>query len=689
MYLRCLANGFVLDDGAMIVNNPDLGNWSFLWKAFTREEFWYSDAAFLPHYRNYRPLLLVNYWIHYHLFGLNPAPWHASIVAVHLLATWLVFKIARRLAGESTPALLAASLFAVTPIHAAAVVWMAASGMVLSTTLSLAAFYLIMPRAEGSVRNWAAAIACYAGALLCHESAIAFPALVACYAFLFAESDRDSLWMRARRALISQAPFAFEVILYLVLRRLVLGFFVSNPYDYANLLTNAQDVLTVPLVLATYLAMLTMPWLTLPNHRVFPVSSVLSPEFWLPLATIVLLGVAFLVVERRDPRWRLHLFCAAWIGVTLAPMMLLHSVYHLVQDFYLYLPSVGWSLLVADLIAVFARKNAFARRLAFGGGAAMLVVYAVTLWRMEPYWHDDIAAAGGYVEGDPESTAWRVNLASSLERAGDLTRAEEEMRTAIRMEPDITGTLHPGSRVLHRILGDLLVKSGDVSGAESELRISANDAADEGEPTISAARRDYIQNTLALYNRGVRDQKTGRTDQALSELTEAIALMNGVPFRDFDPLAMRYIPLLELYDSLGNSRQVDSLLKQVDSMPVGELAVGLALAEIRLQHSDKTGAEQILRELSDRYPDYDALLMKLGNLQADLKQNEQALNSYRRISHWFGQPNLYAAKAQSLHALGRDREAFEQCKLALASAPLKDQKTQFVCAQIRNEAGNK
>jgi tetratricopeptide (TPR) repeat protein len=346
-------------------------------------------------------------------------------------------------------------------------------------------------------------------------------------------------------------------------------------------------------------------------------------------------------------------------------------------------------LLVADLIAVFARKNAFARRLAFGGGAAMLLVCAVTLWRMEPYWHDDIAAAGGYVEGCPESTAWRVTLASSLEQKGSLTQAEEELRTAIRLQPDITGTLHPGSRVLHRILGDLLVKSGDIGGAESELRIGASAPADEGEPTISAARRDYIQNTLALYNRGVRDRKTSRTDQALSELAEAIAQMNSVPFRDFDPLAMRYIPLLELYDSLGNSRQVDSLLKQVDSMPVGELAAGLALAEIRLQHSDKTGAEQILRELSDRYPDYDALLMKLGNLQADLKQNEQALNSYRRISHWFGRPNLYAAMAKSLHALGRDREALEQCELAIASAPLKDQETQFVCVQIRSEAGNK
>ena len=118
-YLRCLGNAFVLDDVPMIVRNPELGDWSFLWKAFTREEFWYSDATFLPHFRNYRPLLLVWYWIDHQLFGLNPAPWHASIVALHLLAVWLVFKIARRLAGDSTSALLAASLYALTPIHAA------------------------------------------------------------------------------------------------------------------------------------------------------------------------------------------------------------------------------------------------------------------------------------------------------------------------------------------------------------------------------------------------------------------------------------------------------------------------------------------------------------------------------------------------------------------------------------------
>lgn len=688
-YLRCLGNAFVLDDVAMFVKNPQLGDWSFLWKAFTREEFWYSDAFFLPHYRNYRPLLLVWYWSDNRLFGLNPAPWHASFLVVHLLAVWLVFKISRRLTGDSTSALLATSLFALTPVHVAGVAWTAAAGFVLATTFGLAAFYLIMPRTKDSVRNWTAAIALYACALLSHESAIAFPPLVACYAFIFAEPDRASLWMRARRAVIWATPFAIELLLYLVTRRLVLGFYVSNPSDYANLLTNAQVVLTVPLVLSTYLTDLAMPWLTLPNHRVLPVSSALSPEFWAPLAAVSLIVAAFLVLAWRSPRRRLYLFCAAWIGITLMPMMLLHSVYHLVQDYYLYLPSVGWSLLLGDLVAVVARKNALSRRLAFGGAAAMLVVYAVFLWRAEHFWHDDIAAARGYVQGCPESTAWHLTLATDLERSGDLRHAADEVRAALRLEPDITGTLHPDAYVLHAILGDILVKSGDIEGAKSEFRKSTNEPADESEPAISEASRDYVQNTLALYHSGERDQARGDTHQALLELTKAIGLMNSIPSQDFGPIAMRYVPLIDLCDSLGNSDQVRSLMTEVDSMPDGDLAVGMARAEIRLQHGDKTGAEQLLRELSDRYPDDNAVTMKLGNLQADLKQNEQALATYQRISHWLGHPNLYVTRARSLHALGRDREALAQCDLALASAPLSDHETQFYCIQIRNEVGNK
>ncbi len=494
VYSRSLGNAFVLDDVAMFVRAPDLRGWSFLWKAFTRNEFWYVDAWYLQiqQFRNYRPLYLVWCWMDYHLFGLNPAPWHASIVAVYLLVVWLVFKISRRLAGGSTPALLAASLFALIPVHVAAVAWMAASCYVLGTALGLGAFYIIMPRADGARRRWAVAIALYAGALLCHESMAAFPALVACYAFLFdpndsqagaaVESSAAALWMRARRAVIWQAPFAVELVIYMIVRRLVLGFFVGNPYYFQNLLTDAQAVLTVPLVLTTYLVMLVTPWRVLPLHRVPPVSSPLAPEFCVPLAALALLGVALVVIARRDPRRRLHLFCAAWMGVTFAPLMMLHSMPHLVQDYYAYLPSVGWCILLGDLIAGIARPNTLARRLVLGGSCAMLVGYAAALWRAEPFWHDDVGVARAYVEGWPESVQWHWNLAFHLNRRGDLADAEYELRTTLRLEPDRTGSVFaPHSYQLHHYLGEVLARRGDIDGAEVEIGKSLNGPPDEDE----------------------------------------------------------------------------------------------------------------------------------------------------------------------------------------------------------------
>ncbi len=698
VYLRSLGNAFVLDDVAMFVRAPDLRSWSFLWKAFTRNEFWYVDAWFLQvqQFRNYRPLFLVWCWINYHLFGLNPAPWHASILAVYLLVVWLVFKISRRLAGGSTPALLAASLFALTPVHVAAIAWMAASCYVLGTALGLSAFYLIMPRAEGDGRRWAAAMALYAGALLCHESLTAFPALVACYAFLFDPNDSDageaaelsgaSLWMRARRAIIWQAPFAVELLIYMVVRRLVLGFFISNPSYFQNLLTDAQAVLTVPLVLATYLTELLMPWRILPLHRVPPVSSPLSSDFWVPLAAIALVGAALVAVELRDPRRRLHLFCVAWMGVTFAPLMMLHSMPHLVQDYYAYLPSVGWCILLGDLIAGIAWQNAVARRLALVAACAVLIVYAVALWRAEPYWHDDVAAARGYVEGCPESVQWHWNLAYDLDKQGDLADAERELRTALRLEPDWTGSIFaPHSDELHRYLGELLARRGDIDGAELEIAKSLNDRRDEGEVHPPRPALAYNHDGISLYDQGLDDAKAKRTDQAIGEISEGLEIMKRSPVPDYDPLPMHYIKLAELYDLQGNQAQVEAVLKEMDSMSDGELAAGLARAKIRLNHSDQQGAERILRELSDRYPDDHEVWLQLADLEFNLKQYNQALVSYQRADgDWFGTPRLHLSMAKVLYAMGRGHEALDQCRLAVALWP-QNGWIKTTCDWIRND----
>jgi len=698
-----LSNGFPIDDTPLIVHNIEIGKWSFLWKALTREEFWFSDAGYLPHARNYRPLLLIWFWLDYHLFGLHAPFWHASVLAVHLLAVWLVFKIARELANDSNSALLAALLFGIIPVHAQALAWMASSGLVIGTTLELAAFYLIMkPRRDARTMVLAAVL--YAPALLCHESVAVFPALVALYVFLFGPSGADESSESARepalagvfRAVACAVPFAIEVLAYLFLRWLVLGFVFRASAEPANLLTPTQDVMTVPLVFVTYLTLLAAPWLALPNHRAFPVSSAASPHFWIPVAVVVALGAALVLIWRRSARRKFYLFCAAWVGVSLAPMMVLSALYHLVQDMYLYLPSVGWCVLVGDLAARFPSRSPVMRRLALGAAAALLVVCAATLWSVEQFWHDDLTTSRGYAEGFPESVAWHFNVARYLEERGDFAQAEREIRTALSLEPDRTGIINPSPEVLHLVLGDYLAKSGDIDGAVREFaeftesRMASIPAAPpapapddhfglasqlQARGDLAGAERELDADLRldpadgrALYSRGLLDVRMGHLAEAAAEVEKGLSLMS-----DASPKA--WATLAEIYDLQADDARREAVLEKIESMPDGAKVAAMERASAMLRHGDVAGAERVLRAQIERHPMVPALWSMLGGVQATANQNQEAMLSFRHVLEYSPgstrslRAALYLHIARALHAMGRDREAFDQCRLALALDP--------------------
>ncbi len=174
LYLRCLGSGFVFDDNLMVVKNAYIGSWSFFRISFSHDSWWYLDPLHLPASSYYRPLQDTWLGLHFHLFGLNPAGWHATMVALHLLVVWLVFRLASHLTGDRQAALLAAALFAVLPCHAEAVVWASAIPLPLAAAFELAALLLFIGRAQAPYRNWALAMLLYAGALLTHESAVMF-----------------------------------------------------------------------------------------------------------------------------------------------------------------------------------------------------------------------------------------------------------------------------------------------------------------------------------------------------------------------------------------------------------------------------------------------------------------------------------------------------------------------------------
>jgi len=227
VYVRCLRNAFVYDDHLLVELNPYIGQWAMVWRSFVTDAWWFHNPRDLPQSAYYRPLQNVWAAANYHLFGIAPQGWHITSIAVHLIAVWSVFQIARELTRSRWTPIIAATLFGVLPIHAEAVVWPAAIAIPVCTVLQLAAFLVFIRGERQECPTQVLALLFYALALLTHESATVFPLIAVAYVVLLTPSTQDEedrnvareAWSaRIMRAGVTTLPFFIELAVYLVLR---------------------------------------------------------------------------------------------------------------------------------------------------------------------------------------------------------------------------------------------------------------------------------------------------------------------------------------------------------------------------------------------------------------------------------------------------------------------------------------
>src|SRR5262249_49138648 len=155
IYLRCLGNRFVYDDNEMITLNRYIGDWSLIWKSFVNDSWWFRNPLILPQSAYYRPLHDTWLALHFQMFGYAPGGWHLTIVSIHLLAVYLVYRIAQELTTSRWTPMIAALWFGVLPVHAQAVVWPTAIPLPLSAVFELASLLtFIRGYREPRARAW-------------------------------------------------------------------------------------------------------------------------------------------------------------------------------------------------------------------------------------------------------------------------------------------------------------------------------------------------------------------------------------------------------------------------------------------------------------------------------------------------------------------------------------------------------
>jgi len=422
-YFRAVRFEFVFDDRPLILQNPLLLSWNSIPRFFTEHL-----VAFLhPHSQGtyYRPILSMWLLINRKAWALNPLAWHLSTLTLHVLATFVVFMLARRILACRFGAGLAALVFALHPAHVESAAWVMGLPDPLMTLFAVLALVLYL-RARGSEdRNrllWqAASWALYGLAILTKEVALVLPFLIFTYEWLFPLAPsrvhgRRKLSARFLQALRPVLPFLVVTAIYLVARWAAIGGLshAVTPIPWRTL------VATWPMVLWLHLRILLWP---VGLCAFYDVPYVTNPGFAncaLPLIALVACGLFLGWVSSKSPR-------AAFATVSLfLPMLLLLNLRvfpegEILHDRFMYFPSVGFALLMglgAEAL-VTSKGLKLSTKIA---RAALVFAAGVTLgvatFHYVGFWANDWTLYGRSLAIAPGNKLAANNLASDLADQG-------------------------------------------------------------------------------------------------------------------------------------------------------------------------------------------------------------------------------------------------------------------------------
>jgi Tfp pilus assembly protein PilF len=516
-YIPSLRYGFVYDDDVQVFDAITALNWQSPYTYFA-SSVWnpLRSASLNPTY--YRPLFY--FWMHVNaaLFGYKAFYWHLAAVALHLAATILVFFLLRRYFESPWIALVGALIFGVHPVHIESVAWvsgatdpLAAIGILASLLLWLKATDAcrdpIVPSAvhQANIRvsrlQKAAALLCYAAALMAKETAVIFPAIIFVYAFAGLGTSADKIAAttspsrRLRFAVIETLPYVGLAGIYLALRTIALH---PSP-SRSPWISRLEVLLTAPSLLLFYLRHLVWPFRL---HLFYDFHVIRRPgdaSFWLSLLLLgAIAGGAFWLWHRI--RWHGIPAAGLWILLPLLPVLdiALFQQDDFLHDRYLYFPSLGVAIVGGFLTQkIWGSGKAPRRRLiAFGSVTFVLALLAGSTALQSAPWQDNLALYTASVRSTASNTMARNNLAGELVRRDQLEQARTILQNLIQQRPDFwlanynlgyvqyrlknldqaetslrrAMSLNPSDPDTHCYLGLTLFREGRLSDAQAQLR---------------------------------------------------------------------------------------------------------------------------------------------------------------------------------------------------------------------------
>lgn len=175
-WLPALRGGFVWDDYHDLLRSERLHRLGAVVEVFRHHAMWSADQPETA-VATYRPLALATLALDWAAWGARPAGFHATNIALHVLATLAVFLALAGLVGDGA-AFVVALLCALHPADAEAVAWINGRSEMLALGLGALGVW------AASRRRWGAMALLLYAALLGKETALVFAPVAVAVAWL-------------------------------------------------------------------------------------------------------------------------------------------------------------------------------------------------------------------------------------------------------------------------------------------------------------------------------------------------------------------------------------------------------------------------------------------------------------------------------------------------------------------------
>jgi protein O-mannosyl-transferase len=440
-----VANGFALDDVPLVADNAAIHTLHGWWGLFTRPYWPPQYGASL-----YRPFVMLGFAVQWAVGNGSPFVFHLTSIALYALASALVLALFLLLLPPA-PALIAAALFAVHPVHVEAVANIVGQTELVAAVAALgAAILYVRRRRSGTLgpRSVVLIAMLFAIACLSKESGVLLPAVLVALELFAVAQDGDSWRDRLRRRVGALAPLFITLAMvgasYLVARTLVDGD-VLGEKDVVPL--HGLSRLWMMLAVAPHWVRL-LAW---PAHlsadyspQEIPVPSGVGAEIILGALVIGTAALVFLALGRTDEAQRDERSVArlgfAWAAIGILPVSNLFSVMVLGERTLL-TPSIGAMLLVgAAASALWRRSRGQPHGALMRGGlmtvaASLVVVGAIRSRDRQRVWHTSATLVAQTIVDAPRSYRAQFFYGQLMFDQGKRAEGERHLRLAIALNP--------------------------------------------------------------------------------------------------------------------------------------------------------------------------------------------------------------------------------------------------------------